>query len=222
MKTSISTRVKLLLLFLFFNLNLYSKPHSIYDNIHVLPETLAGGWNWDKQEKILEKIIEENQINVNSIIEIGSYVGYSTIGLAKFCSETGVVIAIDSWQDPEFYQSYSEGFQCNPYYFQQFLSNIIHTNLQNIVIPFKMSSHEAYQMISTQADIIYIDGDHSFNGVLSDMLNFWFLLKEGGIMCGDDFHFKSVGDAVKEYCRRNGLTLFFEDTFWWVFKNPRV
>jgi hypothetical protein len=52
-------------------------------------------------------------------------------------------------------------------------------------------------------DMIYIDGDHSYDGVKSD-LNLSFLkIKNGGLICGHDYissKFEGVVRAVNEFC----------------------
>ena len=51
-------------------------------------------------------------------------------------------------------------------------------------------------------DWVYIDGDHSFAGALSDLQGAWSAVRPGGLITGDDFGFTDHGDcgrkAVKE------------------------
>jgi predicted O-methyltransferase YrrM len=37
-------------------------------------------------------------------------------------------------------------------------------------------------------DLVFIDGNHEYEYVLRDLVNYWPLVKKGGIICGDDFH----------------------------------
>jgi Methyltransferase domain len=52
-------------------------------------------------------------------------------------------------------------------------------------------------------DAIYIDGDHSYEGVKNDLKLSYHKVKNLGIISGHDFsiRFKGVMDAVEEFCR---------------------
>ena len=56
------------------------------------------------------------------------------------------------------------------------------------VIKYKMDSREFLRSIEEPTfDFIYIDGDHTAEGVLQDAVLSWRLLKPGGIMAFDDY-----------------------------------
>jgi len=56
------------------------------------------------------------------------------------------------------------------------------------VIKYKMDSKEFLRSIEEPTfDFIYIDGDHTAEGVLQDAVLAWRLLKAGGIMAFDDY-----------------------------------
>jgi len=56
-------------------------------------------------------------------------------------------------------------------------------------------------------DLIYIDGDHRYDSVKSD-LNAWYgKVKKGGILCGDDFDWPGVRAAVLEFMAGRGKTV---------------
>jgi predicted O-methyltransferase YrrM len=55
-------------------------------------------------------------------------------------------------------------------------------------------------------DMIYIDADHSYEGVYNDLKISYTKLKTGGILCGHDYNITlypqivaAVGDFCKEY-----------------------
>lgn len=61
-------------------------------------------------------------------------------------------------------------------------------------------------------DFVYIDGDHSYNAVKSDVESWVPKVRRGGIVAGDDYYiFKSGEDgvvrAVDEYAKYNGYKL---------------
>jgi len=75
-------------------------------------------------------------------------------------------------------------------------------------------------------DFVYIDGDHSFEGVKKDLETFFPLVKKGGVLGGHDFcnyyisygSFMGVIRAVTEFCYEHGLDYFVESTDWWIQK----
>ncbi len=69
-------------------------------------------------------------------------------------------------------------------------------------------------------DFVYIDGDHSFESVTSDMINYWKKIKKGGVMGGHDFTAMNLGviRAVSNFCVEHGLQLYVKNIDWWVVK----
>lgn len=59
-------------------------------------------------------------------------------------------------------------------------------------------------------DMIYIDGDHSYNGVKSDLDLSFKKVKSGGVICGHDYTkhmFEGVVKAVDEFCEEKKLSI---------------
>jgi len=48
------------------------------------------------------------------------------------------------------------------------------------------------------ADMIFIDGDHSYEGAKTDILTWRPLLKPGGLLCGHDSDWPGVTQALEE------------------------
>jgi len=66
-------------------------------------------------------------------------------------------------------------------------------------------------------DCVYIDGDHSYEGVKRDILASWAKLKSGGVLCGHDYstRWDSLAGAVKavdEFVAENKLELWSATT----------
>jgi hypothetical protein len=51
----------------------------------------------------------------------------------------------------------------------------------------KLSDDAASDIEDGSLDWIYVDGDHSYEFVKSDLENWWPKLKSGGTLCGDDY-----------------------------------
>lgn len=59
-------------------------------------------------------------------------------------------------------------------------------------------------------DLIYIDGDHEYNGVKIDLSLALLKVKTGGLICGHDYNintFPGVVQAVNEFCQDNNLKI---------------
>jgi hypothetical protein len=61
--------------------------------------------------------------------------------------------------------------------------------------------------------LVYIDGDHSYMGVKSDIQSYWPKLVEGGIMAFHDYENYSYGvnRAVQEFAKGEGIIRLEED-----------
>lgn len=132
-------------------------------------------------------------LEMDSVIEIGSWKGKSTHALLSGCK--GQVIAIDTWKG-------TKGEEGNPHieaeqhdiFTDNFMKNVgMFPNLK----PMKMTSLEAAALIPDKsADMVFIDGDHSYEAVKAD-IEAW-LPKARKIICGHDYQWHSVQEAVTE------------------------
>lgn len=58
-------------------------------------------------------------------------------------------------------------------------------------------------------DFVYIDAIHTKESVLEDMNAWWPKVRAGGWLCGHDYQFGGVVDAVKEFCEKEKVKLAF-------------
>ena len=71
-------------------------------------------------------------------------------------------------------------------------------------------SVECYNSFADQSvDLIFIDGNHTYEFVKNDCVNWWSKVDRNGIMCGDDYYMPEVKRAVDEFCTQNNLKLEF-------------
>lgn len=180
-----------------------------YASIEVLPFDAHG---WFVNAGPMEHLLNAKKPKI--AIEVGAWLGLSTRFIAQHLAEGGKIYAIDTWlgsvdetlhqQDPRL-----------PYLYQQFLSNTIHTGLCDQIVPVRMKSMEAAKALNVKADFIYLDGGHDAHSVTEDIV-FWNLhLAEGGILCGDDFGWRSVQGAVVHCAQVLNKKLYFIGNFWW-------
>ena len=74
-----------------------------------------------------------------------------------------------------------------------------------------VSAQACTQFADNSIDIVYIDGDHTYEGVKTDINCWWPKVKSGGILCGDDYVKSTTGkgypygviEAVNEFADEN-------------------
>lgn len=144
----------------------------------------------------LDKLCQDIGLNKNSIIlEIGCYKGIST-SLFAFYSKK--VYAVDVWFSPELKNNIIPEYK-NIEFIQGKSENILPTLQDNFF------------------DIIYIDGDHSYECVKKDIINSIPKLKKNGYLSGHDYDELKKNDvyqAVNELC--NTSIKVYEDQSWAV------
>lgn len=75
------------------------------------------------------------------------------------------------------------------------------------------SSFDILPTLKDKFDIIYVDGDHSYEGAKKDLELSLQLLKEGGKIIVDDLHYSSVKKAFNEFVEEQDLQ-HNRDTIW--------
>jgi len=130
-----------------------------------------------------------------SMIEIGSYVGESTLIFSEhFKSVLSIDPFLDNYDPNDLVNNYSSFSEV----YQEFIKNTKDSkNINNI----RMSSDDAYKELNGKLfDFIYIDGNHQYEYVKQDILNYINLVKPGGFIAGHDHsqNWPGVLQAIKE------------------------
>jgi glycosyltransferase involved in cell wall biosynthesis len=159
------------------------------------------GWTTENELNALFNEAKKNE----SIVEIGSWKGRSTHALLS--GNTGIVYAVDHWKGTESDgDAHKEAFVDSDAVYMQFVGNVgMFPNLKVM----KMSSEEAsLKFEDNSIDMVFIDGDHSYEAVKKD-IELW-LPKVKKIICGHDYNFKGVETAVNEAFDKINVV----DTIW--------
>lgn len=140
----------------------------------------------------VKSLIERELIGKSdfNILEIGSWAGGSAVLFASICKtfKIGHVFCVDTWAWSGYitHEKIKAALKRDRIY-KLFKHNINSSKVSKYVTPIRMSSDEAAKHLAGKVfDIIYIDGDHRYSQVKRDLLNYKDLVKEGGILCGDD------------------------------------
>lgn len=141
--------------------------------------------------------------------EIGSWAGESAIVWAEAAKEARLrsstretvgatdtdaisIICIDPWrpfaglQDNPLLMGMTRATQSDRI-FPLFLHNIKSSGNADVIIPLRTESRLAACLFRPEVfDLVFIDGDHAYSSVASDIRNYAPLVRIGGYLCGDD------------------------------------
>ena len=142
------------------------------------------------------------------IIEIGSYVGESTMIFADRFKE---VISLDPYIND--YDLNDAACHHAPFdkVYEQFIRNTLSVpNIKSI----KETSQNAFSILKDQQwDMVYIDGLHTYEGVLYDIEHYKTIIKPGGFICGHDYGWDGVRQAIVELLD-DTVDATFKDASW--------
>jgi len=101
-------------------------------------------------------------------------------------------------------------------------------NLSGYDVDFKrmLSMESAKEVEDGSLDFVYIDANHQFDGVMSDIIFWSKKVRPGGIVAGHDYHTNvhyGVVPAVDAYARAHGINEYYvtrekKPTWFWVKK----
>jgi len=159
----------------------------------------------------------------NLVIEVGSFLGYSAIKMAKEVKRLGLptkIICVDTWLgSPEHYRMYKAkedvriGYKNGyPTLYQKFITSVIENDVQDVIIPFPYPSSVAYkildkvfQEIDIKPEFIFLDGSHEENDVYMDLYYYYQLLAPNGSIWGDDYGWEGVHKALYTFSKQSEI-----------------
>ena len=105
------------------------------------------------------------------------------------------------WKEP-FEESILPFYNKHPNLFEHFIENMERNSLVHIVNPIKGNTEYFMDLIDDnfKCKLLFIDGDHSYEGVKNDIETMKKYLVKGGIICFDDAFtsYDGVNDAIEE------------------------
>lgn len=157
------------------------------------------GWFRETDRKVYELAVNNFQNN-SVFVEIGCYMGRSTVAMAELIEVSKKIInfyAVDHFDGSSEHQNIPEIKQKK--LFEIFLQNT--DSIKHLFKLVKTSSEEAVFAFSDECvDFIYIDASHEFEFVFND-LNIWYpKMKKSGWISGHDYKWESVKKAIETFC----------------------
>lgn len=141
-----------------------SQVQKIIDNVD--------GWLSNKEGRLLYDLAK-NCTGKGVIVEVGSWMGKSTIWLANG-SKAGnnvKIYAIDPHSNATL---------------AQFMSNIKGAKVDDIITPIVKKSEDAAQVFDLPVELVFIDGDHEYEGVKKDFEAWYPKLIDNGTIAFHD------------------------------------
>ena len=138
------------------------------------------------------------ELNFKIGAEIGVYRGGNALRMCRIIQGLEL-ICIDPW------------LNCRPNMTIQRSENCYQIAIKRLkkfnITWMRMPSRKAYKMIKNQSlDFIYIDGQHDFDNVIMDLINWSPKIKIGGIISGHDYSpVNGVIKAVNAYTFAHGI-----------------
>ena len=194
-------------------------PYKDFDASSVEPD-LQG---WGSDHPIFERLIQS--LRPNRVLEVGSWKGRSAINMATHLRKAGLaaeMICVDTWLgSPEHWLRAAPGYHESlklrngyPTVYNTFLANVVRAGLTDIITPYASTSESAFHVFRQKNytfDLIYLDAAHEFDAVTRDLLGCWSVLRDPGVILGDDYGlWGTVTQAVDQFARDMGLTLTVE------------
>ena len=118
----------------------------------------------------------------------------------------------------------TEGNNLNgwPQIFYIFTKNMKKCGYSDVVVPFPISSVQGADVMryyGIKADFIYLDAAHEYDAVLADLEAYRDLVKEDGVMWGDDYGhqlFPGLAKAVDFFVSKYNLQLHINGINWYI------
>lgn len=154
-----------------------------------------------------------------TIVELGTWKGASAIHMADLCKEYGVaaqILCIDNWIGfPSYYLNKGKAHQefkikgGFPRLYWTFMKNVVDAGHQDMITPLVQQTYHAAQICRAkriEPDLIYVDGDHSYEGCRSDLALFGPMVHSDGLILCDDYQWEGAQRAIDEFCAEHGYT----------------
>ncbi|WP_228042674.1 MULTISPECIES: FkbM family methyltransferase [unclassified Tychonema] len=176
--------------------------------------------SWKPAYKFIPELIQKFNLKVGAEIGV-AFGGHSEAILSNTNLE--LLYGIDSYQHCDSYD--------DPMNLPQADFDILCETTKNRLAVFgdrfrliRSNSQQAIGQIDGLLDFVYIDAEHSYQGVWQDLCTWYSKIRVGGLISGHDYGhiaFPGVKQAIDEFFRRLDWQVHLEgEGVWWVEKQP--
>jgi len=177
---------------------------------------------WFKFEKKFDIILKGFDSGV--FVEIGAWFGKGTAYMVQKIKEEKKQIkfyVIDTWKGTEGLPVGEIAKKLGGNVYRVFEENMRACDMLDDIDVISESSIIAYKRFEDESiDLVYVDGDHRYEGTKADLDNFFPKLRKGGVMIIDYYTFEPVKQAVDEFCsEHNDITYEIDGNDWVMYKH---
>mgnify|MGYP003345739183 FL=1 len=205
--------------FEFFGLK---SPYNRLNNTDIEKDCNIPNWQYPDSISTFKQLILEKKPEV--IVELGTYLGWSAINMAKICKQNNInvkILCIDTWLGSI---EHWRKDMCNSLkefnYFEhgtsvmydKFCRNVVSHGVEDYIIPLPNTTENVFKLLKhlkINADIIYVDASHEYDEVLRDLTMYYQLLNKDGYIFGDDVCWPEVISAAKKFSQNENKQLNF-------------
>lgn len=203
-----------------------TSPYENFPPPHVTPllrqKRIKG---WGSNGAVFENLIR--QVQPNTIIEVGTFLGASAIHMAELTRQLGLrtqILCIDDFRGwPGFRDKFRDLKMVNGdvMLLYQYMQNVVYVNSTESVLFVPFSSGSTLQRLcewGVFGDLIEVDAGHDFHSAWSDINRAYKILRPGGVLFGHDYFTsadnKGVRRAVNLFARANRLRVRLDGQHW--------
>ena len=135
------------------------------------------------------------------IVEIGSYLGQSTVALAlgSRAGQGVPVWAIDPFDEYSVQVTEHTTHTFTAHNRGYFMQNVVSAGVADIVHPISLPSVQAARCWEREIDLLFVDGQHDYESVLADLKAWYAYISVGGHILLHDYGLPGVQKAVKKF-----------------------
>jgi hypothetical protein len=177
----------------------------------------------------------------DQFVEIGAWLGKSTCYMASMIAQSRKKIrfyTVDTWDLGTIDPSYTRWHQYSPFsllydgLYMEFIDNLISSGLADYVVPMRSKSTiAAAQFDDNSLAFVFVDANHSYEGVTSDLHAWYPKIIPGGTIAGHDYvaspgnnlgAHPDVAKAVDTFFAAAPFSLLTSLNCWLFRKPPRL
>jgi len=189
------------------------------------------GW-FNFPDLYADMVNRHKDLNDVVFVEVGTWMGQSACYMGSTIKESNANItfyAVDSFKGSvknttsvtdDSANAVTHRF--NSDFFGVFMSNVESCGLTNIITPIRKKSLDAAKEFESQSiDFIFIDAEHTYEAVSNDLDAWYDKVKDGGIICGHDFDYIPVKQAVQDFATKMKLSCNNISSSSWIINKPK-
>lgn len=180
-------------------------------------ENIPGWFSYDYLYKDAVSRAEDGAV----FVEIGSFKGRSSAFMAVEIANSGKKIQFDCIDPQQLLSHYANSAKEQPEVFEGYNAEDFHKRLDPVKGYYNLvqdtSDRAVHRYSDGTIDFLMIDGDHSYEAVKNDILNFLPKMKIGGVIVGDDAFTEDIQRAARDAVDGTGLeVVFIEGIHFWI------